>query len=78
MVSGFYYAIPLTFYYAYEGVQWPTWRVIAKVKQRSSKLVIGWVIKIYYLELFRASEGSLSRRFWLHLQPLATKPNQKK
>jgi hypothetical protein len=30
--------------------------------------VIGWVTKIYYLELLRASEGTLSRWSRLHLQ----------
>jgi hypothetical protein len=28
------------------------------LKQRSQRLVIGWVTKIYYLELLRASEGT--------------------
>jgi hypothetical protein len=39
---------------------------IAEVKQRWS--VIGWVPKYYYLNLLRASEGTLSRwsRFYLH------------
>jgi hypothetical protein len=38
---------------------------IAEVKQRWS--VIGWVIKkSYYLELLRASEGTLSRWSRLH------------
>jgi hypothetical protein len=40
-------------------------RAIAEVKQRSA--VIGWVTKkIYYLELLRASEGTLSRWSPLH------------
>jgi hypothetical protein len=34
-------------------------RAIAEVKQRWS--VIGWVTKIYHLELLHASEGTLSR-----------------
>jgi hypothetical protein len=34
-------------------------RAIAEVNQRLS--VIGWVTKIYYLELLRASESTLSR-----------------
>jgi hypothetical protein len=33
-------------------------RAIAELKQRSQRLVIGWVSKIYYLELLRASEGT--------------------
>jgi hypothetical protein len=37
-------------------------------KQCSQRLVIGWVTKIYYLELLRASEGTLSRWSRLHLQ----------
>jgi hypothetical protein len=44
-------------------------RAIAEAKQRWS--VIGWVTKIYYLELLRASEGTLSRWSRLHLQWLA-------
>jgi hypothetical protein len=45
------------------------WRAIAEVKQHWS--VIGWLTKTYYLELFRASEGALSRWTRLHLQSLA-------
>jgi hypothetical protein len=44
-------------------------RAIAEVKQRWS--VIGWVTKNYYLELLRASEGTLSRWSRLHSQSLA-------
>jgi hypothetical protein len=45
-------------------------RAIAEVKQRWS--VIGWVTKkMYYLELPRASEGTLNRWSRLHLQSLA-------
>jgi hypothetical protein len=40
----------------------------------SQRSVIGWVTKIYYLELLRASEGTLNRWFWLHLQLLAPTP----
>jgi hypothetical protein len=43
-------------------------------KQRSQKSVIGWVTKINYLELLRASEGTLSRWFQLYLQSLAPTP----
>jgi hypothetical protein len=47
------------------GTRWPRGqlarRVIAEAKQRSQWSVIGWVTKIYYLELRRASEGTLSR-----------------
>jgi hypothetical protein len=51
------------------GAQWPALRrVIAEVKQRWS--VIEWVTKIYYLELLRASVGTLSRWSRLHLQSL--------
>jgi hypothetical protein len=35
------------------------WRVIAEAKQRSQWSVIGWVTKIYYLELLRALDGKL-------------------
>jgi hypothetical protein len=44
-------------------------RTIVEVKQRWP--VIGWVTKIYYLKFLRASEGTLSRWSWLHLQSLA-------
>jgi hypothetical protein len=43
----------------------------SEVKHRSQWPVIGWVTKIYYLELLRASEGTLSRWSRLHLQSLA-------
>jgi hypothetical protein len=36
-------------------------RAIAEAKHRSQWPDIGWVTKIYYLELLRASEGTLSR-----------------
>jgi hypothetical protein len=43
--------------------------------ERSRKLsnIIGWVTKnfIYYLKLLRASEGTLSRWFRLHLESIA-------
>jgi hypothetical protein len=45
-------------------------RAIAGAKQRSQWSVIGWVTKIDYLELLRASEGTLSRWSRLHLQSL--------
>jgi hypothetical protein len=58
--------------------RWPrsqcAWRAIAEAKQRSQWSVIGWVAKIYYLELLRASEGTLSRWSRLHLQSLAPTP----
>jgi hypothetical protein len=44
-------------------------RTIAEAKQHWS--VIGWVTKMYYLELLRASEGTLSRWSRLRLQSLA-------
>jgi hypothetical protein len=47
---------------------------IAEAKQRTQRSVIGWVTKIYYLELLRASEGTLSRWSRLHLQSLAPSP----
>jgi hypothetical protein len=43
-----------------EATQYPQWSVI------------GWVTKIYYLELLRALEGKLSRWSRLHLQSLAS------
>jgi hypothetical protein len=49
-------------------------RAIAEPKHRSQWPVIGWVTKIYYLELLRASEGTLSRWSRLHLQSLAPTP----
>jgi hypothetical protein len=49
------------------GARWPRGQCarceIAEAKQRSQKSVLGWVTKIFYLELLRASEGTLSR--WL-------------
>jgi hypothetical protein len=47
---------------------------IAEAKQRSQWSVIGWVTKIYYLDLLRASEGTLSRWSRLYLQSLAPAP----
>jgi hypothetical protein len=35
---------------------------------------LGWVTKIYYFELLRALEGTLSRWSRLHLQSLASTP----
>jgi hypothetical protein len=49
-------------------------RAIAEPKQCSQKPVIGWVTKIYYLELFHALEGTLSHWSRLHLQSLTTLP----
>jgi hypothetical protein len=40
---------------------------IAEAKQCPQRSITGWVTKIYYLELLRASEGTLSRWFWLQL-----------
>jgi hypothetical protein len=41
-------------------------RAIAEAKQRSQWSVIRWMTKIYYLELLRASKGTLSRWSRLH------------
>jgi hypothetical protein len=49
-------------------------RAIAEPKQCSQRPVIGWVTKIYYLELLRASKGTLSCWSRLHLQSLASTP----
>jgi hypothetical protein len=49
-------------------------RAIAEANHRSQWPVLGWVTKIYYLELLRASEGMLSRWSRLHLQSLAPIP----
>jgi hypothetical protein len=49
-------------------------RAIAEAKHRSQWWVIGWVTKIYYLELLRALEGTLSRWSRLRLQSLAPTP----
>jgi hypothetical protein len=60
------------------GARWPCGqrarRAIAEAKQRSRWSVIGWVTKIYYLELLRASDGTLSRWSRLHMQSLAPTP----
>jgi hypothetical protein len=47
---------------------------IAESKQCSQRPVIGWMTKIYYLELLRASGATLSRWSWLYLQLLAPTP----
>jgi hypothetical protein len=47
---------------------------LVEVKQRSQWSVIEWVTKIYYVELLRASEGTVSRWSQLHLQLLAPTP----
>jgi hypothetical protein len=47
---------------------------IAEAKQRSQWSFIGWVTKIHYLELLRASEGTLSHWSRLHLQSLSPIP----
>jgi hypothetical protein len=49
-------------------------RAIAEAKHRSQWPVFGWVTKIYYHELLRASEGTLSSWSRLHLQSLASTP----
>jgi hypothetical protein len=60
------------------GARWPRGqsarRGIAESKQRSQRSVIVWVAKICYLELLRASEGTLSCWSRLHLQSLAPTP----
>jgi hypothetical protein len=53
-------------------------RAIAEAKHRPQWPVLGWVTKIYYLELLRASEGTLSRWSRLHLQSLAPTPVSRK
>jgi hypothetical protein len=59
----------------YWGARWSSGqcarRAIAEAKHRSQRPVLGWVTKIYYLELLRALEGTLSRWSRLHLQSLA-------
>jgi hypothetical protein len=51
-----------------------TQRVIAEAKQRSQRPAIGWVTKIYYLELLCASDDTFSHWSRLHLQSLAPTP----
>jgi hypothetical protein len=57
------------------GARWPrsqrARRAIAEAKQRSQRSVIRWVTRIYYLEILRVLEGTLSRWSRLHLQSLA-------
>jgi hypothetical protein len=69
-------------WYYYRGARLPRGqcarRAIAKAKQRSQWSGIGWETKIYYLELLRASEGTLSRWPRLHLQSLAPTPVSRK
>jgi hypothetical protein len=45
-----------------------------EAKERSQRSLIVRVTKIYYLELLRTSEGTLSRWSLLHLQSLAPAP----
>jgi hypothetical protein len=49
-------------------------RAIAEPKQCSQRPVIGWLTKIYYLELLRSLEGMLSRWSPMHLQSLKAPP----
>jgi hypothetical protein len=60
------------------GARWPRCqcarRTIVEAKQRSQRSVIGWVTKIYYLELLRALKGTLSCWSRLHLQSLTPTP----
>jgi hypothetical protein len=53
-------------------------RAIAEAKHRTQWPIFGWVTKIYYLELLRASEGTLSRWSRLHLQSLASTPDSRR
>jgi hypothetical protein len=57
------------------GARWPrsqrARRAFAEAKQRSQRSVIRWVTRIYYLEILRVLEGTLSRWSRLHLQSLA-------
>jgi hypothetical protein len=47
-------------------------RAIAEARQHSQRSVIGWVPKICYLALIRASEGTFTRWSRLHLQSLVS------
>jgi hypothetical protein len=47
---------------------------IAEAKRRSRSSAMGWVTKVYYLELLRASKGTLSRCSRLPLPSLAPAP----
>jgi hypothetical protein len=64
------------------GARWPSGqcarRAIAEAKHRSQWPVMGRVTKIHYLELLRASEGTLSRWSRLHLQSLAPTPDSRR
>jgi hypothetical protein len=64
------------------GDLWPrghcAWRANAEAKQRSQKSPIGWVTKVYYLELLRASEDTLSCWSQLYLQSLAPTPDSRR
>jgi hypothetical protein len=55
------------------GVHGPTVSALSvQLRKLSNALkVIGWVTKTYYLELLRASEGTLGRWSRVHLQFLA-------
>jgi hypothetical protein len=62
----------------YRGARWSSGqcarRAITEAKHRSQCPVLGWLTKMYYLKLLRASEGTLSRWSRLHLKSLAHTP----
>jgi hypothetical protein len=70
-----YVAMKILIAYAIRGAQWPS---VSALSVRSRKLAtfskVRWVIKIYYLELLHASDGTLSRWSRLHLQSIAPAP----
>jgi hypothetical protein len=52
--------------------------VLSRKLSNVLKGLMGWVTKIYYLELLRALEGTLNRWSRLHLQSLAPIPVSKR
>jgi hypothetical protein len=61
--SNFAIDFKLLLYLSPRGARWSSGqlarRAIAEAKHRSQRAVLGWVTNIYYLELLRASKGTL-------------------
>jgi hypothetical protein len=58
----------------YEDLHWFDENINLDVIRKRLQTFIGWVAKIYYLQLLGASQGTLCCWSWLHLQSLAATP----
>jgi hypothetical protein len=75
MTDKFFIKYILTIQLTSSMAQWSVRSVRSrKLSNVLKRAVIGWVTKIYYLELLRASEGTLSCWSRLHLLPLVPTP----